>query len=184
MKIICTALVVAITLSACGHSEKNSVAHQILTPSGLGPVRIGMTVREAERALDMVFYEKQPGEPEGCWYTRRKDDASFWIRYMVQDATIVRIDVNPIEVEIRVHFAPPVRTAKGVTIDSTEKSILRKYGSSLKISEHPYMEERGHYLEVASPDGKTGILFETLDGKVDTFRAGTLEAIRLSEGCS
>lgn len=103
---------------------------------------------------------------------------------MVQDDKIVRIDVHPIWAETGVRFGPPVATELGITIDSSERSIIEKYGSLLRIGPNPYAEETGHYLEVVSPDKKFGILFETTDGKIDNFRAGTLEAIRASEGCS
>jgi len=178
------ALLACVSLTACDRWEKNKVPLQILTPTGLGAVRIGMTVREAERALDMVLYERQSDEPEDCWYTRRKDNASPWILYMIQEGIVVRIDVNPIDVGAGIHFAPPVRTAKSITIDSKEKSIVRRYGSELEITPHPYLEDFGRYMKVLTEDGKHGILFETSEGKVTTFRSGTAEAIRLIEGCS
>ena len=100
---------------------------------------------------------------------------------MVQDNKIVRIDITRPQVD---SGAPPIATDEGTTIGTPEQHVIEKYGTRARVSPHKYLAERGHYLEVASPDGKSGIIFETVDGKVTTFRAGTLEAIRLVEGCS
>lgn len=159
---------------------------QILQFTELGKVRIGMTPKEAASALDgsLAPLDTSDGaSSEECWYTYRTDRMSPWIHYMVQDDKIVRIDVSPIWVERGVRFAPPVQTDMGITVDSPEKSVIEKYGSRATVEPHPYAEETGHYLEVVSPDGKFGVLFETTDGKVDTFRSGVLDAVRAVEGC-
>ncbi len=180
------ALTAALLLSACDNAQAPKIPQQFLQPTELGKVRIGMTPQEASAALSAPlrpFNPDEPGANAACWYTQRIDGMSAWVRYMVQDDKIVRIEVNPIRVDTGVRFAPPVMTDEGITIDTPEQSVIDKYGARVRISPHKY-EERGRYLEVAAPDGKAGILFETIDGKVETFRAGMIKAIRLVEGCS
>lgn len=51
-------------------------------------------------------------------------------------------------------------------------------------SPHPYTEgPDSHYYKVAAPDGEHAIVFETYNGKVNTFRAGLSQAVDFVEGC-
>jgi len=52
---------------------------------------------------------------------------------------------------------------------------------------HHYLPETGHYLNYSpanSAERGYGMVFETEDGKITSFRAGTRRAIALVEGCS
>lgn len=145
-----------------------------------------MTPEEAGAALSAplkAFNLNEVGSNTACWYTQRIDSTPPWIRYMVQDNKIVRVDVVAIKDDAGARRAPPVTSDEGITIDTPEQRVIKKYGSRAQISPHKYVE-KALYLEIASLDGKSGILFETIDGKVETFRAGTIDAIRLVEGCS
>jgi len=54
----------------------------------------------------------------------------------------------------------------------------------MKVSRHAYTgEEGGHYLTFRSSDGRYGIRFETDQGKITTFYAGSYAAIQYIEGC-
>jgi len=79
---------------------------------------------------------------------------------------------------------PPVRSAKNVGVESTEAEVRRAYGRDLVIEPHPYGGEQDHYLIVKTPDGKRGLIFETANGKVTSFRAGLYDWVGYSEGCS
>lgn len=180
-------LVVFVVCAAC-----TKPGDQILTFAGLGPVKIGMTVVQAEKALDAKMRAFDPSDrtaAQACWYTRRTDGIDQQIAYMVWNTAIVRIDIQnhaPGQTEVSV---PVVATEEGIRIGSSEDDVKKQYGSRLVIAPHRYGGQDDHTLTVFGPTfagtgQRNGILFETWDGKVSTFRAGTPEAIALVEGCS
>ena len=67
---------------------------QILTFDGLGAVRIGMTVHEAEDALAVKFKPVGREDEPSCWYANRADHIDPGISYMIQDNKVVRIDID------------------------------------------------------------------------------------------
>lgn len=155
-----------------------------LTMEGFGAVRIGMTIPEAERALGthlkMVYLEEN--DPNACGSGERADGKNPDVFYMVEDKHIVRIDVTKLDEGTPSN--PPVRTAAHIGIGSTEAEIRKAYGARVKVQPHPYLEQSGHYMVVKSADGKTGIIFETENGKVVSFRAGAYPAVGYIEGCA
>jgi hypothetical protein len=87
----------------------------------------------------------------------------------------VRIDVSGVH----------IRTANGAGVGDTEDRIKRLYSGKINVEPHAYVE--GHYLHYSpknSADRGFGRVFETDGKRVTSFRAGTLAAIALIEGCS
>ena len=103
---------------------------------------------------------------------------------MIWNGRIVRIDIDNGQPGKDEFVVPPVATQEGIRIGSTEKEVKQKYGSKLRISAHPYMDDAGHYMELLANNRRYGLIFETTDDKVINFRAGTARAIKLIEGCS
>lgn len=145
----------------------------ILTPTGIPPITIGMTIRQAEEALgEKLKVDYTESDTEACG---RADSPSLNARgvlLMVEDRRVTRIDVDGKQIE----------TAAGVGISSTEAAVKRAYGKRLTIEPHAY-DDNGHYLIVTDPDGKHGIVFETDGKRVTTFRAGEFPSVRYIEGC-
>lgn len=152
-----------------------------LTMDGLGPVKLGMTQRAAEKALGvrLKIDDASAYKESGCGYLARTDGRSPDVLYMIMDGRITRIDID---------VEPParslVRVKEGIGIGSSETEILRAFGKSVKVEPHPYLDEQGHYLVVDSKDHKRGLIFETEHGKVTTFRAGLYPSLGFIEGCS
>ena len=165
----------ALTLASCGAKTDDHV----LTPEGLGAVRIGMTVAQAEKALGVKFIARQEEffEP-GCWYTHPAGEQVSRAYYMVAGVVIVRIDVRGDA------KAPSLHDAKGLGIGAEEKAVITAYGGHLENTPHPYLNETGRYLRIPEKDGKTALLFETDEGKVTSFRAGRIPFVDYIEGCS
>ena len=162
-------------------SASATAADQTLTFAGLEPVRIGMTVPDAERALGAKLKPLDKGDGisrDVCWLTERADGASPWLTYMVQNGRIVRIDIWQDTAD-----APAVATDAGVRIGTTEASILEKYGARLQPEGHTNLGAAGHYATVRADNGKYGLLFETANGRVVNMRSGTFDAIALTETC-
>jgi len=90
------------------------------------------------------------------------------------DGRVARVDVD--------NAVTP--TAEGIHNGDSEARALQVYGTRLKVEPHAYLPESGHFLTLFSQDRKYGIRFETEDGKITRYYAGTTQAISFIEGCS
>jgi hypothetical protein len=149
-----------------------------LTFDGLPPVRIGMTVPQAESALHARLAPMPDFESAECWMTRRADGLDPGVAYMVEQGRITRIDVWRPQAGAR----PAVRTAAGIGIGSAEAEIAAAYGQGA-VQPDPYLGDRGHRVTVEGETGGRALVFETVDGLVVGFRAGRHPAVDYSEGC-
>ena len=141
---------------------------------GLGPVRVGMTVDDAARALG------RPLQP----VTAPTDECTFYapasgfdgLSFLVAGGTVARVDVT----------AGPTATAEGMAIGQSEAEAKRRYGVRLRESPHDFLLG-GHYLTLvpADPaDANFRLVAETDGTKVTSMRAGRLPEIGLTEGCA
>jgi hypothetical protein len=142
-----------------------------LSETGIGPVRVGMTVAEASAVVpggaphpetQECAYVGLSGLPEG-------------VSLMTEGGRIVRVDVDD---------SSQVATARGARVGSTEASVLALYPGA-RVQPHKY--EDGHYV-VAIPgapaDTVHRLVFETVGGVVKRFRGGVIPAVEYVEGCS
>ena len=158
-------------------------AARVLTTNGLGPVRLGMTVRELKHALGtrLSFEYASASDSDACFYAFRADGEDPGISYMFEDRHLVRIDIDyPRRGADRAH----VVTERGFGLGSQQREILRAYARHVAIKPHPYLEDEGSYLIIESPDQKRGIIFETDHGKVTEFRVGIYPPLGYIEGCN
>jgi len=138
---------------------------------GLGPLRIGMTVRQVERRAGIVFDKTEPsarpGESCQDWSLPHHPGVST----MFIDGVLQRIDV----------MKPGVATAKGVTVGAPVARVMRAY-PGIDIAPDAY-DDRERYLTVMSPDRLSALRFNTSAGKVSSFHAGRYKEVQLIEGC-
>jgi hypothetical protein len=116
--------------------------------------------------------EDLDADSEGCEYvtpTHGYDGVGF----MLVDQHLARIDVSD----------QKIATLSGAHVGSTQASILALYPGRVEVTPHAYTAPQGSYLTMLSPDRKHGIRFETDNGKVTLYYAGTVEAIQYIEGC-
>ncbi len=141
---------------------------------GIGAVRVGMSVRQAERVIGQkikVVSDNRAGNT--CAYASIPNQSG--IDFMVIDRTIARVDIRN----------PQVKTTSGAKVGDSEQRIARLYGSRLKVSPHHYT--KGHYLTVVPKDASDRnyrLVFETDGKKVTTYRVGKLPEVEYIEGCS
>jgi len=139
--------------------------------NGVGPVKIGITLAK----LNSIFHGKltlpADKDSQSCFYATSADHPH--INFMIQDSTLVRIDVD----------GPGVATKDGIQVGDTEGRVMKAYGGKLKVEPHENSGPEGHYLTTRSSDGLNGIRFETNEGKVEMFYVGTYDAIHVEEGC-
>ncbi len=167
-------LVTLFTSLAFGYSPTVTAAWRV----GLrrvGPVRYGMTLAEASRALGEDL-STTANHGSGCLYAFPKS-APPGVSFLVEGDLVERVDVR----------AGDVRTWSGAHIGSTEDEVKALYGGRIEVKEHPYTGPEGHYLIFVpqSPaDSAFRIVFETDGHAVTVYRAGRRPAVEYIEGCA
>ena len=143
----------------------------IVREDGIGPVKIGMKLRQLNSALQEKFEMPEDTSDQGCFYvTSTKHPA---VKFMIEDGALSRIDVD----------RAGISTAEGVQVGDSEARVREVYGSRMKVEPSKYGGPRGHFLTIRSDSGGLGIRFETEKGKVARFYAGKFASIQYVEGC-
>jgi hypothetical protein len=122
-----------------------------------------------------------PNDDEGCG--EAVPDRP-WIRgasLMVEGRKIVRIDIASGEPSAP---KPATKTDAGIGLGSTTAEVRRAYGKRLRIEPHPYDNDDGRYLVIKGLKSGREIIFETHQGRVESFRAGLSRQVEYIEGCS
>ena len=152
-----------------------------LSLDGIGPVRIGMTLREASVAagVPIRLLDMPPG-PE-CRYAvpDRASGTGDELAFMVYEGRIVRIDVG-------IMGPDTIRTVSGMGKGNTEAEVKATYPGRIRVEPHPYTPEGRYLVYVPSDPGlrHLSLIFETVNGEVRSFRAGLAEQVSWTEGCS
>ena len=165
-------LVLALLAAAEGASA--DPAKWVLTVDGLGPVRIGMTIAEVEKAVGGKL-EGAAIESDDICVEKDSKAGPLGVAYMFEDKKLTRISLGE---------GSTIGTLKGLGVGSTAEQVRRALGPKLKIDPHPYEAEPGEFITFWTVPDKLGISFET-DAKrrVTTVHAGT-GAIEYAEGCA
>ncbi len=150
-----------------------------LSLTGYGPVRIGMTVKQASVALGVPVSRLKVTHPEHldpmCYTAFVKGSQQSPVSFMVTSHHISRIDVS--------HSL--IKSVSGAQIGMSEADIKRLY-PGIQITPHKY-NPKGHYLiyhSQSKPYQGHQMIFETDGQKVTRFRAGKAEQVSWVEGCS
>jgi len=141
----------------------------VVRADGAGPIRVGMTLTQINKALAENFAAPTDKNQADCFYVTTKSPK---LRLMMLEGRLGRIDVRE----------PGIKTASGIQVGDAEARARKAYGARLKVEPHKYVE-KGRYLTVMSSDGRKGIRFEAVDGEITSYYAGRDQAIQLVEGC-
>ena len=145
-----------------------------LTVDGWGPVRIGMSRAQVEKALHVTLEGEPLDDEANCIELVPKGpDRGLW--FLFESYKLRRISIG----------APSkVVTPRGIGIGAGADAVRRAYGRKLQAEPHHYQDLPSEYLTFWTVPGKRGVRFET-NGKreVQTIHAGT-DAIQLIEGCA
>ncbi len=177
-----------LALVLCLGCASASAADQILTPDGLDPVKIGMTVEQAEQALGAKLAPLDTADgysTEACWETQRLGDPDPAILYMIRHGEIVRIDIT--RYEQKPYWTdeniPAIASEKGVHIRDPDVKAAKAHGTAT-ISSNPFGKRPDdYYATIFTQDKQRGVVFEIWDHYVYRMRAGLADAIQLPEGC-
>ena len=133
-------LLVGAAIAACSPDDT------VLRSDGLGAVKLGMTVQDAEAALDtkVLSFKDSGFSDTACWKTRRADGREPYVFYMIEGTKIVRIDIAPTEDGL----PPPIASDKGIKVGAQEQMVAAQYGPELKTTPHPYLGAGGNDMEV------------------------------------
>jgi hypothetical protein len=164
-----------LTLAACGGGERRDAQPTaradtawIVSPEGVGPVRIGMSAAEAVAALGVP---RDIIRPDDCQYIgvralRRNVDV------MVERDTVVRVDVRD----------STVATAAGARVGDSEARVRALY-PSLRTMPHKYTSGGRYLIVTPGADTTRQLIFETDGQRVTTYRAGRLPQVAYVERC-
>ena len=146
-----------------------------LTPAGWGPVRVGMTRAQAEKALSIQL-EGEAFDNEGsCIELYSSNEKLTGLYFMFLDGKLSRVSAGD---------KSAVTTPRGKGIGSTADEVRAAYGDKLQAEPHHYLDLPAEYLTYWLRPGKSGVRFETdANGKVETIHAGN-DSIQLVEGCA
>lgn len=171
--VVCLAAIGVAAIMPCGTygwaTEDALSTNSRLTPDGIGPVKIGMTVEEVRSMIGPI--EDDNTKDQSCYFITPLRGPRG-ITFMIIDNRVARVDV--IE-------NSPILTDRGIGIGVSEAQIKKAYGENVEIGPHFYTD--GHYVRVSAPESKRLMLFETENGLIDTYRAGESYAVNFVEGC-
>ena len=158
-----------------------------LAIDGIGPVRVGMTIAEAERSARMRFVSN--GRLDNCYHIRPQQGPqglNFMVISPHKEGPINR-DVDRI-VRVEVFRGSRITTVRGAKIGDTEERIKSLYPGQIRVTPHEYtFAQGGHYLTFIPKDERDRnyrLVFETLNNRVTTFRSGILPEVEYVEGCA
>lgn len=146
-----------------------------LTPTGWGPVRIGMSQAQTEKALKIEL-EGEAFDNEGsCIELYSSDPDLAGLYFMFLDGRLSRVSAGENSV---------IKTPRGTGVGATADEVRAAYGEKLQAEPHEYLDLPAEYLTYWVKPSKSGVRFETdAQRKVETIHAGN-ESIQLIEGCS
>ena len=143
-----------------------------VSATGVGPVRVGMTLEEANEVLGGRITPPEQLDP-ACDYVMPKGLPTD-VAFMIVENRVARIEVRD----------STVLTEAGARVGDSEAHIQSLYPGAVSVEPHKYVQ-RGHYLIVSSPgDTLHELLFETDGRTVTEYRAGRRPEVAWVEGCS
>lgn len=142
-----------------------------VTPSGIGAIRVGMSVDDLRRVAGNFDAPKAGAE---CSYVR-PGMAPPGVLVMLARGTVSRVDVD----------SAGVRTDAGIAVGDSASRVTAAYAGRVAATPHKYVQG-GQYLIVraTSPaDSTLRIVFETDSGRVTRFRSGRVPQVEWVERC-
>jgi len=144
-----------------------AAAPNVLRADGIGAIRFGMTLEQAQQAAGGKATLPEPFDP-ACSMVRFP--ALPKLRFMVENDVVTRADAEP-----------GVENAVGLPFGATLAQIRSSHPAA-QVTPHKY-DENGHYITFPGADGRSAIILEETGGKVTRMRAGLQPAVAYVETC-
>jgi hypothetical protein len=145
----------------------------VVTPRGIGPLRVGMTRGEVEAVLGATVAAPGDSSWRQCAFVS-PPGLPAGVRLMVEGGTIARLDVD----------SGRAATAAGARVGDSEAHIRDLY--TTRVASAPLKYGSGHTLTVISAapaDSTFRLVFETDGRRVTRYRAGRMPEVEYVEGC-
>ena len=147
--------------------------HLILTPDGLGPVRIGMTQKQVIAALGGTLEGAAIESDDIC--VEKESSALKSVGFMFEDGKLTRISLAE---------GTDITTPRGIGPGASAADVRRAYRKGLASEPNTYIEAPGEYLTFWTVRDKKGVRFEVNEKrKVYVIHAGE-PSIQYVEGCA
>lgn len=154
-----------------------------VTTHGFGPIRIEMTLADAQGAVGGILTPVDFDVFEGfCFFAEINNQAGVTLQ-MIGDGP--ESDPGQAIVGAVVVTTDSVETPSGIRVGSTEEEVLNILGDQIESSPHKYVE--GTYLDFTPNDADQqhlSVRFVTEAGIVVEIRAGLESVTSLVEGCA
>ena len=137
-----------------------------VTAAGLGPLRAGQTIAQANAAVGGGF----SGSTANCTYAVWPK-APAGVAVMLANGRVARVEVR----------SGSTATAAGARIGDSEARINSLYAGRVTSAPHKY-NPGGHYMTVTG-GGSNRIVFETDGSSVTNYRAGRTPEVEQVERC-
>ena len=147
-------------------AEKRDTAW-VVTPEGIGPVRVGM---RASEALGVTVDVSGAPLTETCAYVKA-GRVPPGVGVLANGGVVARIDVD----------SGTVATTEGARIGDPEARIRQLYAGL--VTEQPHKYTSGRYLIVIPADTSRRLVFETDGSVVKSYRAGRRPEVDWVERC-
>lgn len=142
---------------------------------GVAPLRVGMTLAEAEDAIGISLTPIGSNLTGQCAYYQ-PDVETQEIGVMVVDDRIIRIDIWP---------GSTLKTISGARIGLSEEEVIELYPDEIEATPNPYTGGKFLTLVPADPElSPYRMVFETDgEGTVVQYRTGQFPAVTWPDGC-
>lgn len=199
------ALIAAFSLAACSPSSNEpapatpagatptaetpapspAITFDVLTPDGIGPLKIGMTKDEVIAAAGDTRTPNAAGIPGGgCTeFPPQRAPDGLWV--MIEGGKLTRITIGEMST---------LKTDKGLGLGDTADAVKTAYGAEAKASPHKYQDAPAEYVTwwKGGPRAEPYVQDETARGLVyeidGTGKVGAIHAggpsIQYVEGCA
>lgn len=142
-----------------------------VTPSGIGPIRVGMSAADLQRVAGDITL---PANDAECAYVR-PPAAPAGVVVMLARGQVARVDID----------SAGVQSDAGVAVGDSTSRVSQAYAGRVAVTPHKYLQS-GQYLTVRSPspqDSTLRIVFEADSGHITRFRSGRVPEVEWVERC-
>lgn len=141
-------------------------------PDGVGALRVGMSLRQMERALKENIARPADPDDQHCFYIDTK--AFPGVGFMIEGGRLRRMDVSE----------AGVPTDDGLQVGDPVEKVKARYGARLKVEPHFYGGLPDTYLTARFRSGTLATRFEVHDNRIQSIQTGAYRQVRYVEGCS
>ena len=167
MRRLLTAVLLTVAVVAAAATTAQALSRSArITTAGLGPVKIGMTEKQVERALKRPIAVRASGN--GSCGSARMGRRLFGL---FSGRRLARVYVG----------STRYATRSGIRVGDSEQAVLDTYRGEVVREPHAY-DPQGSYLKIV--DGNRKVVFDTDGRRVTQISTGRRPEIDYVEGCA